>query len=79
MVGFHHRSDNEYIEKEAKTMFALIAILLIAMIVHVLAVRGRRGNPEIPKLREWSYAHRGLHDAVQPENSLAALSWMSTS
>ena len=47
-------------------MFALIAILLIAMIVHVLAVRGRRGNPEIPKLREWSYAHRGLHDAVQP-------------
>ena len=53
-------------------MFALIAILLIAMIVHVLAVRGRRGNPEIPKLREWSYAHRGLHDAVQPENSLAA-------
>ena len=72
MVGFHHRSDNEYIEKEAKTMFALIAILLIAMIAHVLAVRGRRGNPELPKLREWSYAHRGLHDAVQPENSLAA-------
>ena len=53
-------------------MFALIVILLIAMILHVFAVRGRKGHPDLSKLREWSYAHRGLHDAVLPENSLAA-------
>lgn len=53
-------------------MFVLICILLICMVVNVFAVRGRKGQPGLEKLLDWSYAHRGLHDAQNPENSMAA-------
>jgi glycerophosphoryl diester phosphodiesterase len=37
-------------------------------------LRGRSGNPKLSSLRNWSYAHRGLHAEGVPENSMAAFS-----
>ena len=33
---------------------------------------GRNGHKDLPKLRGWNYAHRGLHGEGRPENSMAA-------
>lgn len=38
----------------------------------VFLLQGRLGHPDLPRLRGWSYAHRGLHGEGRPENSLAA-------
>lgn len=35
-------------------------------------LHGRTGHPDLPRLRGWNYAHRGLHDDTRPENSMAA-------
>ena len=35
-------------------------------------LHGRQGHPDLPKLRGWNYAHRGLHGDGRPENSMAA-------
>ena len=35
-------------------------------------LHGRTGHPDLPRLRGWNYAHRGLHDAARPENSMSA-------
>ena len=51
-------------------IFLIICILLIAL--YILCVRGRRGHPGLAELRRWRYAHRGLHNADRPENSMAA-------
>ncbi len=48
----------------------LILALLCSLVIFVLA--GRRNHPDLPKLRGWSYAHRGLHSEGVPENSMAA-------
>ena len=56
-------------------MFYLILILsifLILFVLYALSTRCRKSQPEIRKFRSWAYAHRGLHDATRPENSLAA-------
>lgn len=50
----------------------LIWILLILVILYLLALRGRTGHPGVEQLKGWNYAHRGLHRAGVPENSLAA-------
>ena len=50
-------------------IFAVIAVLLV---LYALAVKGRKGHPALEALRGWSYAHRGLHKAGVPENSMAA-------
>ena len=55
-------------------MFVLILVILLCMVLHVLAVRGRRNHPGMESLRGWYYAHRGLHDDEKPENSMAAFS-----
>ena len=49
----------------------LIAFALLAAL-YVLALRGRSGHPGLAALRGWNYAHRGLHNADRPENSMAA-------
>lgn len=36
------------------------------------ALQGRLGHPDLPRLRGWNYAHRGLHGEGRPENSMAA-------
>ena len=53
-------------------MFVLIVLILVLMVLHVLCLRGRKGQPGMEVLRSWYYAHRGLHDAEKPENSMAA-------
>ena len=51
----------------------IVAILLVVLFVlYLLSLRGRRNAPGWKGLLGWKYAHRGLHDAEKPENSLAA-------
>jgi len=40
--------------------------------LYVLSTQGRTGHPGLSALQGWNYAHRGLHDAEKPENSMAA-------
>ena len=47
-------------------------IVMFILILFVLAVMGRRGHKDLPALRKWKYAHRGLHDDKRPENSMVA-------
>ncbi len=52
-------------------IYGLIAIaVLIAL--YLFCIAGRRNHPKLAVLRQWKYAHRGLHDAAKPENSMAA-------
>ena len=39
---------------------------------YVLSTQGRTGHPGLDALKGWYYAHRGLHNAERPENSMAA-------
>ena len=52
----------------------ILLIILIITFAFVLLVKGRTGHKDLPALRNWYYAHRGLHSAGVPENSLAAFS-----
>lgn len=38
----------------------------------VLSNQGRTSHPGLAELKNWKYAHRGLHDENLPENSMAA-------
>ena len=49
-----------------------VILLLILAAAYLLSLRGRSGHPGLPELRRWRYAHRGLHNAQRPENSMAA-------
>lgn len=48
------------------------AVLLLGAVLLLLSTRCRRAGSKVRKLRPWSYAHRGLHNEIRPENSLAA-------
>ncbi len=50
----------------------VFAILLILICGYLFCLRGRKGHPQLAELRDWSYAHRGLHDEKLPENSMGA-------
>ena len=50
----------------------LILILAVICALYLLSLRGRKGHPGLEELRKWSYAHRGLHNAARPENSMSA-------
>ncbi len=50
----------------------ILIILLLLAAAYVLALRCRRGHQDLPTLRGWNYAHRGLHGNGMPENSMAA-------
>lgn len=50
----------------------LVLIPITAMFLHIFALRGRRNHPGMIAFRHWRYAHRGLHNAQRPENSMAA-------
>ena len=52
-------------------MMILLGILILA-ILYLFLIKGRRGHKDLPALRNWAYAHRGLHGQGIPENSLAA-------
>ena len=49
---------------------ALIIILLF--LAYLLCLKGRNNHPKVHLLRNWNYAHRGLHDTDRPENSMSA-------
>lgn len=54
-------------------IFLAIILFLIAMLcLYLWLIGGRVGHPVLRELRKWSFAHRGLHDAQKPENSMAA-------
>lgn len=54
------------------TLFWIIVFfLLVLTVLYVLSTRCRKSKA-MRKFRPYYYAHRGLHDAVRPENSLAA-------
>ena len=52
-------------------MPVIIAIVLIAAL-YIFILKGRTGHKDLPALRGWYYAHRGLHSEGVPENSMAA-------
>ena len=52
-------------------MPVIIAIVLIVPL-YILMLKGRTGHKDLPDLKGWYYAHRGLHSPGIPENSLAA-------
>ena len=52
-------------------MFVL-AIIFAVLLGYLFCLAGRRGHPGLEKLKGWNYAHRGLHDALLPENSMGA-------
>lgn len=51
---------------------ASLFVLLVIGLVYLLAIRGRTNHTGLEALRGWYYAHRGLHDAALPENSMGA-------
>ena len=51
---------------------AIICLILFLCSLYLFCLGGRTGHPDLHKLCEFNYAHRGLHDAVRPENSMAA-------
>lgn len=53
-------------------MGILLTALALLAALYILALRGRTGHPGLEALRDWNYAHRGLHNAERPENSMAA-------
>ncbi len=55
-----------------EAILILLAVLVAAVIVYAFLVRAKKGHPGLAALVGWNYAHRGLHDAQKPENSMAA-------
>ncbi len=53
-------------------MISVLITLLVLCLVYLFVLAGRRNHKHLRRLRKWSYAHRGLHDAQKPENSMAA-------
>lgn len=50
----------------------ILIILIVLTALYLLSLTGRKGNKDLPKLRGWAYAHRGLHGNGIPENSMPA-------
>lgn len=50
----------------------ILLLIPVAIIIYFLMLYCRSGHPDLPKLRGYFYAHRGLHGENCPENSLAA-------
>ena len=53
-------------------MIAVLLILLFLAMLYIGSIGGRIGHPGLKALRDWKYAHRGLHGEGCPENSMAA-------
>lgn len=50
----------------------LLIVLIVVFVLYCLSTMGRTGHPSLHELHNWTYAHRGLHGAGAPENSLEA-------
>lgn len=53
-------------------MLIALIILAIVILLYLFSLSGRTGHPGLKALEGFSYAHRGLHGAGRPENSMAA-------
>lgn len=53
-------------------MWIILGIVLLLLLLYLLSLRGRAGQPGLTELARWRYAHRGLHGDGVPENSMAA-------
>ncbi len=53
-------------------ILAIIFFLIAIGCLYLLLIGGRTGHPVLTELKKWNFAHRGLHDAAKPENSMAA-------
>lgn len=53
-------------------MWMILGILAILALIYLWCLKGRTGHQRLQELREYSYAHRGLHNEKRPENSMAA-------
>ena len=49
-----------------------LLILPVAVVILYFWCLAGRAHPGMQQFRGWNYAHRGLHDADKPENSMAA-------
>jgi glycerophosphoryl diester phosphodiesterase len=50
----------------------MLGFIIFLIILFLFALRCRSSHPGMEALKGWSYAHRGLHGAGVPENSMAA-------
>lgn len=50
----------------------IVIAALACLILLIFLVKGRTGHHDLDGLRDWYYAHRGLHGNGAPENSMAA-------
>lgn len=53
-------------------ILALLFFLIAICLGYLFCIGGRTEHPGMEELRRWRYAHRGLHDDLLPENSMAA-------
>lgn len=58
--------------ERGSAMIIALCLLIVLAALYLLSLRGRTGMPGMAELRRWRYAHRGLHNAQRPENSMAA-------
>jgi glycerophosphoryl diester phosphodiesterase len=53
-------------------ILAILCCCLSIFSIYLFCLGGRTGHKDLHKLCGWKYAHRGLHNAERPENSMAA-------
>lgn len=53
-------------------ILAIICCCLSILSIYLFCLGGRTGHKDLHKLCDFKYAHRGLHNADRPENSMAA-------
>lgn len=53
-------------------ILAIFFCCLSLFFIYLFCLGGRTGHKDLNKLCGWKYAHRGLHNAERPENSMAA-------
>ena len=53
-------------------LWILPVVLAALALLYLWCLMGRRGHKDMAKFQGWKYAHRGLHNAQRPENSMAA-------
>ena len=53
-------------------MTVAVSVLVVLLLLYLLSMRGRIGHKGFAALQDWAYAHRGLHGAGAPENSMEA-------
>ena len=51
---------------------AILCCCLSILSIYLFCLGGRTEHKDLHKLCGWKYAHRGLHNATRPENSMAA-------